>query len=71
MGAFHRRDVDRGEDLAPTTPRVSRPCSQLPPDARDLLALASQVPDPYERRRAIDHAIDIVKSRHPELFTQE
>jgi len=48
--------------------------NQLPPAARDLLVLASQVPDPHERRIAIDAAIDKVKQRNPELFhppTQE
>jgi hypothetical protein len=54
-------------------PFVAHPCNQLPPAARDLLVIASQVPDPHERRLAIDHAIDRVKARFPEFFrpTQE
>lgn len=54
-----------------TEPLRALPCSQLPPAARDLLVIASQVPDPHERRRAIDHAIDVVRARFPECFNQE
>jgi hypothetical protein len=54
-----------------TRPLVALPCNQLPPAARDLLVLASQLPDPDERRRAIDHAIDVVRARFPECFYQE
>jgi hypothetical protein len=54
-----------------TQPIVALPCDFLPPAARDLLVLASQVRDPHERRVAIDHAIERVKARFPELFHQE
>lgn len=56
------------EDRAPIR---ATPCDQLPPAARDLLVLASQVRDPHERRVAIDHAIERVKARFPEFFHQE
>jgi hypothetical protein len=52
-------------------PLLAVPCNQLPPAARDLLVLASQVFDSHERRVAIDHAIERVKARFPELFRKE
>jgi hypothetical protein len=54
-----------------TAPISATPCNQLPPAARDLLVLASQVPNPYERRVAIETATAKVKARFPEFFNQE
>jgi hypothetical protein len=68
VNAPERRFTHIAERVEPID---ATPCDQLPPAARDLLVLASQVPDPHERRRAIDHAIEVVQARFPEFFRQE
>ncbi len=48
---------------------------QLPPNAREALAKASQTPitevDPKARIRAIEAAIATARANHPELFQPE
>lgn len=43
----------------------------LPPNAQALLKRAAATPDPYERQRAIERAIDYVRSMYPDFFKKE
>lgn len=43
-------------------------CNVLPADARDALVAASRLPDPRERQRAIEAAIERAQRRHPQFF---
>lgn len=47
------------------------PSTLLPLAARERLIKATQIKDPFERLKAIDAAIDRVKSEHPKLFKPE
>lgn len=40
----------------------------LPPDARAALVAASQLPNPTERKLAVEDAIERVKRRYPQFF---
>lgn len=46
---------------------------QLPPDAADQLKRAAKVGQPgsFARAKAIDRAIERVRSEYPHLFTKE
>lgn len=55
--------------------RLPTPAKVLPPDAVELLQKACCTPirtaDPQARVKAINHAIEQIKYRYPQLFQQE